>query len=46
MRSTIQLRPEVKWPHLDDNDHDIETFYEEFEEIIDLANDGRGMNAV
>ena len=46
VRSTIQLRPEVKWPHLDDNDHDIETFYEEFEEIIGLANDGRGMNAV
>ena len=46
VRSTIQLRPEVKWLHLDDTDDGIETFYEESEEIIGLANDGRGMNAV
>ena len=46
VRWNNQLRPEVKWPHLDDSDHYIETLYEEFEEIIGLANDGRGMNAV
>ena len=44
-RSPIQIRPNVTWPSLGDTDNDVETFIEEYEEVVGLANDGRGMSA-
>ena len=44
-RSTITERPTMDWPHLGDEDVDVDDFFERFEETIGLANDGRGMNA-
>ena len=43
-RSTIQIRPNVRWPTLDDNNQDVERFYHEFEGICQLANDSSGMS--
>ena len=43
-RSTIQVRPQLHWPTLGDDDHDVELFIEEFEEVVGLANNGMGMN--
>ena len=44
-RSTIQIRPNVTWPSLGDNDHDVESCIDEYEEVVGLANDGRGMSS-
>ena len=41
--STIRINPTVSWPVLDDTDHDIEDFFDRFDEIVELANDGAGM---
>ena len=43
-RSTIQIRPNVQWPTLDDNNQDVERFFHEFEGICQLANDSSGMS--
>ena len=43
-RSTIQIRPNVQWPTLDDNNQEVERFYYEFEGICQLANDSSGMS--
>ena len=43
-RSTIQVRPTLHWPHLGDDDFDVELFLEEFEETVGLANNCTGMN--
>ena len=42
-RSTIQVRPNVVWPSLSDTDLDVVTFIDEYEDVVGLANDGRGM---
>jgi len=41
--ATIQIKPNIAWPSLGDNDYDVEQFFLEFEEIVGLANDGAGM---
>ena len=40
--------PQVTWPTLGDGDgeHNVEAFFEEYEDIVGLANDGRGMAPV
>ncbi|HIE71147.1 MAG TPA: hypothetical protein EYP98_13775, partial [Planctomycetes bacterium] len=45
-RSTIQVKPDIAWPSLADSDQDIETFFEELEDVCDLANDASGMSDV
>ena len=45
-KSTIQIRPDVTWPSLSDLDQDIETFFEELDDICDLANDADGMSDI
>jgi hypothetical protein len=45
-RSTIQIKPDITWPSLTDTDQDIETFFEDLEDICDLANDATGMNDI
>jgi hypothetical protein len=45
-KSTIQIRPDVTWPSLSDHDQDIETFFEELDDICDLANDADGMSDI
>ena len=45
-KSTIQIKPDVSWPSLNDGDQDIETFFEDLEDICGLANDATGMSAV
>ena len=42
--SIIQTRPSVAWPTFGDDDHDLEKFREELEEVCGLANNGRGMS--
>ena len=42
-RSVIQIKPQVSWPTLGNNDHDIDAFFDEFEEVTGLCNDGKGM---
>ena len=42
--STIQTRPTVSWPMFGDDDHDLDKFREELEEVCGLANNGRGMS--
>ena len=42
-RSAIQVRPNIQWPILTDDDHDVEGFFDSFEETCGLANDGAGM---
>ena len=42
--STIRVTPTVQWPVLDDTDNDVEDFFDRFDEVVDLANDGQGMS--
>ena len=42
-RSVIQVRPNIQWPILTGDDHDVEGFFDAFEETCGLANDGAGM---
>ena len=42
--ATIRINPQVKWPMLADDDHDVEEFFEQFDELCGLANDGDGMS--
>ena len=45
--STIKVEPKVFWPKLGDDGpggKEVEEFYEKFEEICSLANDGTGMS--
>ncbi len=45
--STIKVSPTFKWPLLGDDGPDakeVEEFYEKYEDLRRLANDGRGMN--
>ena len=45
-RSTIRVEPNVKWPHLGDDGpggDEVERFFEKFEEVCSLANNGIGM---
>ena len=44
--STIKVEPKVQWPRLGDDNaggRDVEEFYEKFEDICGLANNGTGM---
>ena len=44
--STIKVEPRVTWPKLGDDGpggKEVEEFYERFEEICNLANNGQGM---
>ena len=46
-RSTIKVEPKVNFPTLGDQDTSgkaVEEFYEKFEDIIGIMNDGRGMS--
>ena len=46
-RSTIKVEPKVNFPTLGDQDTSgkaVEEFYEKFEDIISIMNDGRGMS--
>ena len=48
-RSTIKVAPTFKWPILGDDGPDakeVEEFYEKYEDLCRLANDGRGMSAM
>ena len=45
--STIKVSPTFKWPTLGDDGPDskeVEEFYEKYEDLCRLANDGRGMS--
>ena len=42
--ATIRINPTVKWPTLGGDDQDVEEFFEQFEELCGLANDGLGMS--
>ena len=42
--ATIRINPTVKWPTLADDDQDVEEFFEQFDELCGLANDGEGMS--
>jgi hypothetical protein len=47
--STIKVSPTFKWPILGDDGPDakeVEEFYEKYEDLCRLANDGRGMSAM
>jgi len=44
-QSTIRITPHVEYPILGDDDNDVEQFFERFDEICALANDGTGMTA-
>ena len=44
-RSTIQVRPQMKWLQLGDDDYEVPSFLDEFEETVGLANDCRSMNS-
>ena len=39
----IRIEPKVHWPILNNDDLEVEEFYEEFESICGLANDMRGL---
>ena len=46
--SVIKITPTFRWPTLGDDgpdSKDIEEFYDKYEDLCRLANDGRGMNA-
>ena len=45
-RSAIQVRPNIQWPALTDDNHVVEAFFDMFEETCGLANDGAGMTEV
>ena len=40
----IRIEPKVQWPVLNNDDLEVEEFYEEFENICGLANDMKGLN--
>ena len=42
-QSTIRINPQVEYPILGDDDNDVEQFFERFDEICALTNDGTGM---
>ena len=45
--SVVKVQPTFKWPRLGDDgpdSKDIEEFYEKYEDLCNLANDGKGMN--
>eukprot|EP00969_Alexandrium_andersonii_P256817 11354067-Alexandrium_andersonii.AAC.1 len=45
--SVVKVAPTLKWPILGDDGPDakeVEEFYEKYEDLCRLANDGRGMN--
>ena len=45
--STIRVEPKIHWPHLGDDGpggREVEDFYDRFEEICGLANNGQGMS--
>ena len=47
--STIKVSPTFKWPTLGDDGPDakeVEEFYEKYEDLCRLANDGRGMSSL
>ena len=41
-RGVIRVSPSIKWPHLHDKDNDIDAFFDEFDAVTGLANDGQG----
>jgi hypothetical protein len=43
LRPTIKVQPHLKWPILEDNDNDVEEFFDGYEEVCQLPNDGMGM---
>ena len=46
-KSTIRIEPKVTFPHLGDENmggREAEEFFEKFEDMMGLANDGQGMN--
>ncbi|HIG75530.1 MAG TPA: zinc finger CCCH domain-containing protein, partial [Bacteroidetes bacterium] len=43
LRSTMRIHPHVEWPMCGDADDDVRAHVEEFEDIIAMASDGRGM---
>jgi hypothetical protein len=43
-RGVIRIEPKVQWPVLNNDDLEVEEFYEEFENICGLANDMKGLN--
>ena len=43
LRSTIQVKPTIRWPTLDDGDYKIDDFLKEFEATVGMANDAKGM---
>ena len=45
-KSTIQIKPDITWPSLTDADQDIETFFEDLDDVCDLANDATGMSDI
>jgi len=45
-RSTIQVKADVAWPTLTDNDHDVEQFFDDLDDVCGLANDAQGMNEI
>ena len=42
LNSTIQIKPQVDLPQLSDTDMDIQDFFTKFEDVMQLANCGRG----
>ena len=44
-KSTITVRPNLQWPSLGDDDHDVEDFVYACEETVGLSNNCKGMNA-
>ena len=47
--STIKVQPHVSWPKFGDKSEmgtqEVKEFFEKFEELTSLANDGEGMSA-
>ena len=41
-RGVVRIEPKVHWPILNNDDLEVEEFYEEFENICGLANDMKG----
>ncbi len=39
--TTISVKPTVTWPTLGGQDFGVDTFLEEYEELVGLANEGR-----
>ncbi len=42
-RGVIRIESKVHWPVLNNDDLDVEEFYEEFESVCGLANDMKGL---